>query len=159
MNLNIWQKSYLRILFLIVAVSKHLIILNEEILVACSFILFLVYSKNTFSSNIEEALSARTIALSSELQNHINVQIRIAKDLSLYHSYYAETRLSMETILNRFLFESKNLKKKTYNQVQNTLSLCTNDRIQTLITQNETYKRSLQKAIVSNFHNSSVKEA
>jgi hypothetical protein len=136
---------------LIVAISKHLIILNEEILVACSFLAFLLYSTRTFSSSIEEALHARTIATEKELQHHIEIQLKTALELVSSHKEYKLTQKALHTISNCITNNIMNSTLKAKNQVNNSVVLGTVDRLNFLILQHEKFILSLQKNFVNNF--------
>ena len=61
-------------LFFCVISSKHIIIYNEEILVALSFLFFVIFVSYYFQNTIKESLDERTLSIRSELQNFLNVK-------------------------------------------------------------------------------------
>jgi len=61
------------LLFCVVS-SKHIIIYNEEILVALSFFLFVIFVSQYFGNNIKESLDERSKAIQLELQNFLNLK-------------------------------------------------------------------------------------
>ena len=54
--------------------SKHIIIYNEEILVALSFFLFVFFVSKYFGDNIKESLDERSKAIKIELKNFLNLK-------------------------------------------------------------------------------------
>jgi Mitochondrial ATP synthase B chain precursor (ATP-synt_B) len=54
--------------------SKHIIIYNEEILVALSFFSFIVFVSHYFGNSIKESLDERAFAIKTELQNFLNIK-------------------------------------------------------------------------------------
>ncbi len=54
--------------------SKHIIIYNEEILVALSFLFFVIFVSYYFGNNIKESLDERSNAIQSELQNFLTLK-------------------------------------------------------------------------------------
>lgn len=54
--------------------SKHIIIYNEEILVALSFFLFVFFVSKYFGNTIKESLDERSNAIQMELQNFLNLK-------------------------------------------------------------------------------------
>ena len=64
---------FIFLIFCVVS-SKHIIIYNEEILVALSFFLFVVFVSQYFGNNIKEALDERSQAIKTELQNFLNLK-------------------------------------------------------------------------------------
>ena len=64
---------FIFLLFCVVS-SKHLIIYNEEILVALSFFLFVIFVSQYFGNNIKESLDERSQAIKMELQNFLNLK-------------------------------------------------------------------------------------
>ena len=61
--------------------SKHIIIYNEEILVALSFFLFIIFVSHYFGNNIKESLDERSKAIQSELQNFLTLKKDCLKEL------------------------------------------------------------------------------
>lgn len=51
--------------------SKHIVIYNEEILVALSFLFFVIFVSYYFGNNIKQSLDERSSAIQSELQNFL----------------------------------------------------------------------------------------
>ena len=72
-----------------VASSKHIIIYNEETLVACSFFLFVFFVARAFGQTITESLNERGHLIQQELQNFLKL-----KQHSLEHSAELHQRVS-----------------------------------------------------------------
>ena len=150
-NLPISKQILIAFLVLTVAISKHLIILNEEILVAFSFLAFLLYSSKNFSEAINSTLNARTVATHNELQNYLQIQLTNSRDLAAYHQQYLKTRGAIEKVYKLLSVELKGSKSTATNQLKTVCVEQTIERMNTLIIQHENFKHSLQNAIIKNF--------
>ena len=93
--------------------SKHIIIYNEETLVALSFALFVWFIFKYFSSNITESLDERSVNIKAELQNFLNLKGEFLKQLSREH----QRVLSLEKVL-------KNVSLNTIDQIKKSASRC-----------------------------------
>lgn len=93
--------------------SKHIIIYNEETLVALSFLLFVWFVFKYFSSNITESLDERGVNIKAELQNFLNLKGEFLKQLSMEH----QRVLSLERVL-------KNVSLNTIDQIKKSASQC-----------------------------------
>jgi len=71
---NFLQNIVLTVLFLIAALSTNLIILNEEILVAVSFLAFIVFCLQNAQSSVVEMLENRRLGIETELQHFLNLK-------------------------------------------------------------------------------------
>ncbi len=54
--------------------SKHIVIYNEEILVALSFLFFIIFVSYYFGNTIKESLDERSSAILSEFQNFLTLK-------------------------------------------------------------------------------------
>ncbi len=150
-NLPISKQILIIFLVLTVAISKHLIILNEEILVALSFLAFLTFSSKTFSESISSTLNARTVATHNELQNYLQAQLTNSRDLIAYHQQYLKTRSAIKKVYTLLANELKKSNSTATKQLKTVCVEQTIERMNTLLIQNSNFKNSLQTAIVKNF--------
>jgi len=135
-------------LFITVCISKHLIILNEEILVACSFLAFLVFSSKVFSQNLETALHARTFTTQSELQHFLNLQLATTRELCHNHKQYLQTRAALNTV-SKLVCAELLTTAKAGKQVRTLCFEQTKQRADTLIAQHANFQTKLQIALIS----------
>jgi F0F1-type ATP synthase membrane subunit b/b' len=75
---------FIFLIFCVVS-SKHIIIYNEEILVALSFFLFVIFVSQYFGNNIKESLDERSQAIKTELQNFLNLKQESLNELLKEH--------------------------------------------------------------------------
>jgi len=75
---------FIFLIFCVVS-SKHVIIYNEEILVALSFFLFVIFVSQYFGNNIKESLDERSQAIKMELQNFLNLKQESLNELLKEH--------------------------------------------------------------------------
>ncbi len=75
---------FIFLIFCVVS-SKHVIIYNEEILVALSFFLFVVFVSQYFGNNLKESLDERSEAVKIELQNFLNLKQESLNELLKQH--------------------------------------------------------------------------
>ena len=65
--------------------SKHIIIYNEETLVALSFFLFIFFVSRYFGNTITESLNERSQVIQQELQNFLNIKEHSFQELLTEH--------------------------------------------------------------------------
>jgi hypothetical protein len=65
--------------------SKHIIIYNEETLVALSFFCFIFFVSQYFGNTITDSLHERSQIIQQELQNFLNIKEQSFKELLLEH--------------------------------------------------------------------------
>lgn len=70
------MQRYLVLVVLVFSVicAKQILILNEEIVVALTFIGFVLYIETSFGNTIRESLQSRGVAILEELQQHMILQ-------------------------------------------------------------------------------------
>jgi hypothetical protein len=116
--------------------SKHIIIYNEEILVALSFFLFILFVFHYFGNNIKEFLDERSEAIKLELQNFLTLKQESLTELFHEHKKVSLLKKALISVgvftNNQLLNTSSNLEKAFYwifsqqvNQKLKTLSLST----------------------------------
>ena len=95
--------------------SKHIIIYNEEILVALSFFLFIVFVSHYFGNTIKESLDERSQAIKSELQNFLTLKQESLNELFHEHEKVSLLKKALTSVgaftNNQLLATSSNLEK------------------------------------------------
>lgn len=92
--------------------SKHIIIYNEEILVALSFLLFVLFVFYYFGNNVRESLDERADNIQFELQNFLNLKKDSLNELLKMHK---KAYFSKQLLENLFNFTKFKLKSKSLN--------------------------------------------
>jgi len=78
--------------------SKHLIIYNEETLVLISFIGFVLLSTHMMGDSVKNSLQERSLAISQELENSLQVKDQFFKELLQEH----EKQFSLKNLFQKF---------------------------------------------------------
>jgi hypothetical protein len=133
-------------------VSKHIIILNEEILVLVSFLAFLAFCSHSASATAEEAMQARTVTTLQELQQNLRVQLDATRELHAYHTLCLESRNAMKTLAT--LATSELQAKETSRAGEMVKTLCveqTRARADVLSLQHASFQSTLQNALRASF--------
>lgn len=135
-----------------VCVSKHILLLNEEILVLVSFIAFLGFCAHSLSATTEEAMQARTLTTLQELQHNLRVQLEATRELHAYHTLCLESRNAMKTLAS--LATSELQAKQTSGAGEMVKTLCvdqTRARADLLSLQHASFQGSLHTALRASF--------
>ena len=106
--------------------SKHIIIYNEETLVALSFFFFIFFVSRYFGTTITESLNERSNIIQQELQNFLNIKETSFKELLAEHQKVFDLvktlkALNMFTTSELFILNSnsqKALKNVFIEQIQ-----------------------------------------
>ena len=133
-----------------VCISKHVIILNEEILVLLSFVAFLAFCSHTLAESTEAAMQARTLTTLRELQHYLQVQLETTQELHAYHTLCLQTRASLENVSALVSAELQ----ATSQAGQMVQTLCVEqarERADTLVTQHANFQTTLHNALRASF--------
>jgi hypothetical protein len=133
-----------------VCISKHAIILNEEILVLLSFVAFLAFCSHTLSESTEAAMHARTVTTRRELQHNLQVQLDATRELQAYHTLCLKTRASLEGVA-RLVGAELEATSPAGSMVQ---TLCTDmarERADALVAMHASFQSSLHGALRASF--------
>lgn len=127
--------------------SKHLIIYNEEILVALSFLFFVIFVSYYFGNTIKESLDERSSTIQLELQNFLNLK----KDcLNTLFKVHEKAFLSNTIVNNLTKFTSSKVKSRTKGSekaLRNIFSQQINNKLKNLSYSNLNLKSKLQQII------------
>jgi len=80
--------------------SKHILIYNEETLVAISFFAFIFFVFHYFGDTIKESLNERSQIIQNELENFLNLKHHSLKELLQEHSRVSGLVRTMKTLEN-----------------------------------------------------------
>jgi len=138
-------------LFLVVAISKHLIILNEEILVAFSFLAFLFFCSKKFADTVNKTFEARTITTHIELENYLKTQIEATENLCISHKKFLNTRGALEDVFQILSNQLEKLPLIVPCKINTILTKRIKERLDTLSLQQTQFDIFLQEAIINNF--------
>lgn len=142
----------------IVLSSKNIIIYNEEILIAISFLGFVVFSSQTMSDSIAESFDARSQAIQSELQSYYDFKEEVIRELleehkrqlGLHQAVKALGQISCEEIVALYSQREKALESVFASQIQ--------QKLKTLIQSQKGIQQNLQGAVVGGFREAVLEE-
>lgn len=78
--------------------SKHIIIYNEEILVALSFFSFVFFVAHYFGNNIKESLDERSQSIKLELQNFLSLKQQSLEELFKEHQKVKNLKQALSNV-------------------------------------------------------------
>lgn len=133
-----------------VCISKHVILLNEEILVLLSFLAFLAFCSHTLAETTQATLQARTDTTLRELQQYLQTQRDTAQELHAYHTLSLSTRASFEQVSSLVCAELQATAKAGH-MVQ---TLCVNQaraRADALVAHHASFLTGLHTALRASF--------
>jgi len=154
---SLLHKTLFVVLFGVMAISKKLLVCNEELLVLLSFGFFLMYTVRTFSEGIEQTFLSRSAAIQTELEECIHTEKRTSADLCAYYEGRHNMKNAFETLGVQVSHELATYTFKAPNELQHRSIEETKDRLAVLETQHKGFEAHLQKRIVETFRTSAEK--
>jgi hypothetical protein len=133
-----------------VCLSKHLIILNEEILVLLSFVAFLAFCSRNVSESTEAAMEARTVTTLRELQQYLQVQLDTTREVHAYHTACLHTHASLDKVTALVLHELE-ATSEAGDMVKTLCVQQTRERADTLVAQHAQFENTLHTALRTSF--------
>lgn len=142
------------LLIFCVCSSKHFLIYNEEVLVACSFLLFCWVFYSSFSDSITQSLNSRSENIKMELQNFLRLKQDFQSELIKEHQtmYNCSICLSqMAKFFNIKFHDALNLSTKYGHETTKFLVL---EKFNTCSQLSSHQTRELQTAMIDHFRES-----
>ncbi len=127
--------------------SKHIIIYNEEILVALSFLFFVIFVSYYFGNNIKESLDERSSAIQSELQNFLTLKKDCLNELLKEYKKASLSKQILQNLTNFTKLQLKNKSKNSEKALKTIFSQQTSHKLRSLSYANFNLKSKLQQII------------
>ena len=132
--------------------AKQILILNEEIVVALSFIGFVLYIETSFGETIRDSLESRGAAILEELQHHmtlqqINLQSAIREQQFIENELQPSTRQIGESVSKEMTINLPQL----HQSLQFALGQQIGNQLSILVNSQKTYRNALQLSLITGF--------
>jgi len=143
---------YIIIIVLVFSVicSKQILILNEEIVVALSFIGFVLYVEKSFGDTIHESLKSRGTAILEELQHHMTLQQMNLQSVIRDQQYIAdELQPATEQIGESISHEIQINLPELYQSLRFALGQQIVNQLNILVNSQKMYRNTLQLSLIT----------
>lgn len=127
--------------------SKHIIIYNEEILVALSFLFFVIFVSFYFGNNIKESLDERSISIESELQNFLTLKKDCLNELFKEYKKAAACKQILQKLTKFTKLQLKNKGVGSEKALKTIFSQQTNHKLKNISYTNFNLKSKIQQII------------
>lgn len=132
--------------------AKQILILNEEIVVALSFIGFVLYVETSFGDTIRESIDSRGATILEELQHHMTLQQMNLQSAIREQQFIAdELQSSTEQIGDSVSNEIKINLPELYQSLQFALGQQIVTQLNILVNFQKNYRNALQLSLVTGF--------
>lgn len=102
--------------------SKHIIIYNEELLVAISFLAFVLFTLTYFGDTVKESLDERRIGIKTELERFFLLKKQSLKELAMEHEKVSSLRKGLMSLKSFTRDEAQAGVKRSIDGLKETLS-------------------------------------
>ena len=139
-------------LFLVFCVlsSKHIIIYNEETLVALSFLAFVFFISHYFGTTIQESLSERSETIKSELQNFLTLKQESLQELLKEHHRISHLKATFDGLSSFTQKELLPIGKSSAASCHRLISQQIEQKLQTLAFSRSALQQRLQQLMAKN---------
>jgi len=138
--------------------SKHLIIYNEETLVLFSFIGFVLFSLHMMGESIENSLNERSLAISQELENSLQVKDQLLQELFQEHQKQFSFQKLFQTFHQSTTREILAIHGQREKALQGIFAQEISQKLQGILTSHQNFQEKLQQSVGLGFR-ASVGEA
>lgn len=138
--------------------SKNILIYNEEILIALSFLGFVLFSSHTLSESIQEAFQARRAAIQQELQTYLEMKESLIQSLLKEYTQQLAMAESLQVLGHISCGEIQYLQEQREQALQQALSLQIQQKLKAFLQIEKSSQDLLQQALVKGFQESVLEE-
>jgi hypothetical protein len=151
------MREFIIILILVLSVfsSKQIFIFNEEIIVALSFVAFVLFTQQMFGNNIKALFDERQAGILTELQQYCDLKdTLLAESIKQYELRSINLKPSTQMVGDICISEIKTrCAPKCKQTVLSILSQQYDSKLKTLFSIQEQSRISIQRSIVTHFRN------
>jgi len=130
--------------------SKHIIIYNEETLVALSFFLFVYFVSNYFGNTITDSFHERSQVIQQELQNFLTIKEQSYQELVSEHQKISHVVDGLKSVTLFTTAQLQALHSKTQKALQNIFIEHIQSKLKTLAFSNLMLQQQLQYSLSEN---------
>lgn len=129
--------------------SKHIIIYNEELLVAISFLAFILFTFSYFGDTVKESLDERRIGIKAELERFFLLKKESLKELAMEHEKVSSLRRGLLSLKSFTREEAEAGVKRSIDALKETLSQQIRQRLTQLSFSNLPLQTKWQERVAS----------
>ena len=138
--------------------SKHIVLYNEEILVACSFLAFLVFCFHTLSDTVAESFQARSDAIQTELQNYLTLKEEYVQDLIAQHKEQVDLQRALALLKEFSVADMHAIGKSREQTLQSVFAHQIQHKMKSLVHANQSFHTKLQSLVALGFRDVVLEE-
>lgn len=153
-TVNNRQKIIGVLLILCVCSSKKFFIYNEEILVACSFIIFIFCGFYYFSDTLTEYLNSRGDGIKTELQNFLRLKQDFHSEFIKEHKNIHNFSINLYKMARFFHLKFRNSFNLSMKYSHETAKFLLLDKFEICYITQLAFQQNLQKVMIKNFKES-----
>jgi hypothetical protein len=136
--------------------SKHLVIYNEETLVALSFFLFVIFVAQYFGETISESLQERSQVIQHELHNFLTLKAESSQELVAEYHKVARLVAFVQMLADFTAHELNRFQSWSHQRVQNTCGFEILEKFKLLGFSKLALQQTLQQGLSQNLLSSVV---
>jgi len=153
-NHNKFTKLIVVVLIFIVLSSKHILLFNEETLVALSFMCFMFCSYHYLSDTVSDSLNERSNIIREELQTFLKLKEELTIELIKEHKKQIELNRLMQEVSAFSCSEVITVVTQRESALKSIFTLQIQTKLKTLILSQIVLQHKLQKRMTNNFRKS-----
>jgi len=145
------------LIFLVLS-SKNILIYNEELLIALSFVGFVVFSSHTMGDTFAEAFQTRSQAIQGELQTYFTMKEEVLVELIQKYKKRLALAQSLNSLGQVSTTEIGTLYKQREQALSSTVTSQMHQKLKTLGQTERTLQDTLQTLSIQGFRESVLEE-